>query len=242
LEAIVPAKRKKKKVDPRAIHASTRMKKKPKYTVEEIYGFQNRALQLYASDESHAKELGQALLKVKTVMKHGDFKKWWQHNNLSQNRVSYCMRVALGKVKPKFRRPVSQEKVVEIGVRASFNKFVNFCTNPSSMQTVEQFHGELKKLCHGIVVGVSQIRHWRLVDSDESRTAVKHFDQALWEMLDNVFVQVSFKDLEQITLRSGGSPGSMSEYRKAQREAEAAKKPVQAEPATDAASSAKAGA
>src|SRR5580765_2234333 len=72
---------------------------KPKYTQQEIEEVQSHALELYHADQNHAQELGQALLRVKAVLPHGLFNTWWRNNKLSQARVSYCMRLAQGKVK-----------------------------------------------------------------------------------------------------------------------------------------------
>jgi hypothetical protein len=77
-----------------------RQRRKPRYTEKQVNGLKARALNLWKADKSHAKELGLALLDVRAAMKyrHGNFKKWWTENKLSQARVSYCMRLALGKV------------------------------------------------------------------------------------------------------------------------------------------------
>jgi hypothetical protein len=60
----------------------------------ELKALQTRALSLWKKDESCAKELGTVLLKIKALLPHGEFTKWWTAEGLAQARVSYCMRVA----------------------------------------------------------------------------------------------------------------------------------------------------
>jgi len=61
---------------------------------KEISDLQQKALVLWKTDQSNAHELGKLLLQIKALLPHGEFKKWWTKENLSQARVSYCMRLA----------------------------------------------------------------------------------------------------------------------------------------------------
>ena len=65
---------------------------------EELLGLQDKALKLWKKDETTAKELGETLLKIKKLLPHGEFGRWWRKEKLDQNRVSYCMRLAEDKV------------------------------------------------------------------------------------------------------------------------------------------------
>src|SRR4051812_34900295 len=97
--------------------------KKPQrqYTKEEITELQSKALELYEADDSHAKELGRALLEVQAALKgmgKGAFKKWWTSHKLNQHRVSYCTRLAQGKIAAaKIRRAHSPERIALIEIR-----------------------------------------------------------------------------------------------------------------------------
>jgi hypothetical protein len=54
----------------------------------------------WQNDTTSAKELGVALLALKAAFyQHSQFTKWLRANGVDQNRASYCMRVAEGKVK-----------------------------------------------------------------------------------------------------------------------------------------------
>lgn len=67
-----------------------------------IQALQDRALHLWEVDKASAMDLGVALLAVRDAMSsHGAFAKWWRAAGLEENRVYYCIRLALGKVKPK---------------------------------------------------------------------------------------------------------------------------------------------
>src|SRR5947209_6045106 len=117
--------------------------KKPKLTKQQIVALQRRALELYAADESHAKELGKALLQVKAAMKHGEFNTWWKSYKLSQNRVSYCIRLAQGKVAAaKIRRARSPERMAESAIREKVSAFLKFAANEGVMKTLNQLNDE----------------------------------------------------------------------------------------------------
>jgi hypothetical protein len=66
---------------------------------EQLVSLKEKAIDLWKKDETNARVLGETLLAIKKLMvEHGDFGKWWRREKLDQNRVSYCMRLAEGKV------------------------------------------------------------------------------------------------------------------------------------------------
>jgi hypothetical protein len=64
----------------------------------EITALQSKAVALWTKDQSNARDLGKMLLEIRALMPHGAFKEWWTREKLDQSRVSYCMRLAQGKV------------------------------------------------------------------------------------------------------------------------------------------------
>jgi hypothetical protein len=67
----------------------------------ELLSLQSTAVELWKADKQSAKELGEALVKVREAMrvaKGPTFGSWLEENGIPQNRASYCMRVATGKV------------------------------------------------------------------------------------------------------------------------------------------------
>lgn len=65
---------------------------------EQLVDLKEKALNLWKKDETTAKELGDTLRAIKKLLPHGEFGKWCRKEKLDQNRVSYCMRLAEGKV------------------------------------------------------------------------------------------------------------------------------------------------
>lgn len=124
----------KRKANPVSIHCSTRQPKKPKHTAKEVAALKAKAITLWKADNSHAWELGMALLAVRAALtyQHGAFKKWWQENELSQARVSYCMRLASGKVeaaKEKQRSPFEGAALVTKQIRKEMNDFLAYAVH-----------------------------------------------------------------------------------------------------------------
>lgn len=110
------------------------MKKSQNQTQQQIAALKAHALELWNEDNSHAKELGLALLAVRAALKsqHGGFKKWWQSNKLSQARVSYCMRLASGKVAVARERRRSSFQGVALAtkpIRKEMNEFLLFVSH-----------------------------------------------------------------------------------------------------------------
>lgn len=213
----------KKKVDPRAnpakLFAWMKKNKKPQrqYTKQERITLQVRALELYRKDDHSAKELGQALIAVRDAFKgvgKGAYEKWWKEHKLNQHRVSYCVRLAEGKIKAaKIRRATSPERMAESAIREKVNAFLKFTANEGLMTTVDQLNVEMRKLCYSVITGVARMRKWPMVSQqDEKATlAARSFEKALWEFLDAAFVEVTFEDLEQLS-QANSMPAS--EYAK----------------------------
>lgn len=82
--------------------------KRHEKAVSELEELKQKARDLWKKEGSYAVELGKTLIAIKEKLRHGQFTKWWKeewkNDELSQNRVSYCMRLAQGKV------PASKEK------------------------------------------------------------------------------------------------------------------------------------
>lgn len=77
-----------------------RKTKRPRFTKQQVRSLETKALKLSKADESHAKELGFALLELRNAYRytHGSFTNWCRRHKIKQSRVSYCMRLAQGKV------------------------------------------------------------------------------------------------------------------------------------------------
>ena len=77
---------------------------------EKLEDLKNQALKLYEEHVEHEKsslQLGRVLVKIRTMTGHGDFTKWWKKEKLTQARVSYCLRLAQGKIPPPDERKQS---------------------------------------------------------------------------------------------------------------------------------------
>jgi len=66
-----------------------------------IQALKDHALELWKKDQGSAKELGEALIAVRDVLRsnRGGFARWYRQQGLNENRVHYCIRLAEGKVK-----------------------------------------------------------------------------------------------------------------------------------------------
>jgi hypothetical protein len=201
----------KRKAISKRLHSSARQKKQPRYTEQQIAALQKRALKLWRADtaalkqsDDTAAQLGRVLIEVRDALRwtHGSFKQWWQKNEFTQARVSYCMRLAQGKVATaKFRLARSPQRVAVTNVKKEVAEFLKYCANQNAMQTVEQLHVQLSNVVLHLVDGVSRMREWKLVSSTDSNAlaAKKNLHKALWEFLDAAFIPVNLNDLDQIT-------------------------------------------
>src|SRR5579864_7716219 len=131
---------KKKRRDPISIRCNPRQKKNPvrTFTPEEISNLKARALKLWKADDGRAKELGDALLAVKAAVPHGEFKPWWLKNKLSQHRVSYCLRVASGKVAASKRKARTSEQNLISEIKQEVDACLKYCANIQKAQSLDQ--------------------------------------------------------------------------------------------------------
>ena len=197
---------KKKKVDPRAIKASLRMKKaKPRFSTRQIEKMQQRAIALYHKHEDDASAVGDALIAVKKSISHGEFKKWLAENKIDRNRASYCMRIAQGKVaaaKHKYAKTPEQQAVRKITKEVS--EFVK-AVRSTEVKTLDQVGIRMTNLFVRMVNGVSKLRNWPLSDPENQQNFEKYqraknkFEGALNEFLNIAFVPVSLDELDHLT-------------------------------------------
>jgi hypothetical protein len=146
-----------------------RQKKKPRYTAKEIAGLKAHALTLWKADNSHAKELGYALLEVRAALKyqHGNFKKWWQENKLSQARVSYCMRLASGKVaaaKAKQRSAFQGAAGIAKGIRKHVDDFLDFAVRFDMEGDADPVYEKLALMVGSITYDLGKLPGWKRRD------------------------------------------------------------------------------
>jgi hypothetical protein len=87
-----------------------------------LQALQDKAVDLWKSDQTSARELGEALIDVREAMgKHGEFTAWWQSKHMVENRVYYCVRIAQGKVAAK-KVEVRHRVTIEPSVWKRFRK------------------------------------------------------------------------------------------------------------------------
>jgi hypothetical protein len=178
-----------------------RKPKAPEYTPKQITALKARALQLWKADDSSAKELGLALLAVRAALKHGVFKKWFLANNLSQARVSYCMRLAQNKVTAaKAKRARDPQRIAMSEAKKQVDSFLKFCFNPRQSKTVDDIEVSMGRLYLRIIGGVGRIKGWHTINARDPKveTATHNFKLALSALLDAAFNPKTFDDLERM--------------------------------------------
>ena len=90
---------------------------------DELNDLKKEALKLWNKDvrnEKSALQFGKVLAKIKEILGHGKFTAWWTKEKFKQSRVSYCLRLAQGKIKP----PDERRKSPRTEVLSSINKKV----------------------------------------------------------------------------------------------------------------------
>lgn len=73
---------------------------------DELNDLKKEALKLWNKDvrnEKSALQFGKVLAKIKEILGHGKFTAWWTKEKFKQSRVSYCLRLAQGKIKPRMK-------------------------------------------------------------------------------------------------------------------------------------------
>lgn len=195
--------------------AKKKAKSKPQYTKEKIITLQRRALQLYKADESHAIELGFALLEVKKALKgsgKGAFEKWWIANKLSQARVSYCMRAAQGKVaaaKTKRRSPF-KGAYASVVVRTKkevddlFRAYVE--PQPQTEEAVDKVYQRLTPVIGDMILTIGRIQNWdvKRLHSLEVERQNKSMSTALHGLIRAMFLKDKEHAPEQANAAGAG--------------------------------------
>jgi hypothetical protein len=148
--------------------------KTAKITMQQITVLKARALKLWRTDKGHAKDLGVALLKVRNAIGHGNFKLWWEKHNLSQARVSYCMRLALGKVavaKAKRQsRENKQAKEASKFVTKKLNHLFVSCAGAGDEDALPTIHTDLREAVAVTIAQAFKLAGWE----DRMTTAEVH--------------------------------------------------------------------
>lgn len=165
------------------------------YTVKEILAFKAHALELWKEDNSHAKELGLALLQLRAALrsKHGAFKLWWQSYKLSQARVSYCMRLAQGKITaPMAKQPSAFKGAagVAMQIRKDVNDFSRFVINFDPKKEATPVFDGMVKLVGDITLNISKLPGWGLPGRDNSPAFELHqkaFQKSLHSLMQYLF-------------------------------------------------------
>jgi hypothetical protein len=162
---------------------------KKKFTKGEIAGLKKRALKLWRTDNSHAMELGRALVAVREALRsqHGAFKEWWEDNRLSQSRVSYCMDLAsekLAKRKKKAKAKAAEDIKVAQAVKAVSKKLNGLflaCTrrdDPLAVPIPDEFAAVL----YATLNEVASFSGWKL-NRPECKKAATDYETALKNLI-----------------------------------------------------------
>jgi hypothetical protein len=172
------------------------------YTVEQIADLKAHALELWNADNRRAQELGFALLEVRSALQsqHGAFKKWWQENKLSQARVSYCMRLASGKIASAKAKQRTLERIVISEVKNKVDGLLKFCVNPKHAQALDQIEASLGRTYLYMIGGIGRMRGWPRINEQDPgvQAAGQKFKQALSELLDAAFNPLNLEDLDRM--------------------------------------------
>jgi hypothetical protein len=171
-----------------------RQKKKPRYTEKQIAGIKAHALKLWKADDSHAKELGYALIQVRAALKytHGSFKKWWQENKLSQARVSYCMRLAQGKVaaaKAKQRSAFQGSARITKKIKKDVNDFLAFVVQFDTQKDATPVYRKLVQLVGDMTINIGRLPGWKMRDTSHLHVelASRSFQKSLNHLMRCLF-------------------------------------------------------
>lgn len=136
----------------------------------------------WSNDHASAKALGKALLHLsKAFYKHGQFTKWLRTNQIDQNRASYCMRVAQGKVKEAQRK---QKDLPQTLAKQSVDKIFKLASTKRA--SMEQISEQIVRLLSHVITGAGKAAEWRMRKDDDPavKQAAKNVWKALNELLD----------------------------------------------------------
>ena len=161
-------------------------KKRNVYTRQQIARLQARALKLWKADNSHAYELGLALLHVRKAMKRGDFKPWWQSKGLVQSRVSYCMDLAKGALKKRRSKPIPdwrrQAAEATQSVNKKLNKLFRTCASIDKLAT-SSIRIQLRDALGTTVAKTAALAGWKL-DTPEVKKAGDDLNNAIAALIE----------------------------------------------------------
>lgn len=165
--------------------------KKKTYTKAEIAGLKARALTLWRADNSHAMELGKALLAVRAALRkqHGAFKEWWQDNRLVQSRVSYCMDLAKGtlgkrKTKAKSAEYKHAAKATHL-VSKRLNELFVSCARATDATAVHSLPKLFKDAVGATLFQAAELAGWKL-DTPEVKQVADDYTRALERLISTV--------------------------------------------------------
>ena len=172
------------------------MTEQKKFTAEEIEKLKARALKLWDTDETSAKDLGNALLAVKKALKgkgRGAFKAWWKKHDLVQSRVSYCMDLADGGLerrKKKSKKPESRERQNAKKAVQAVNKKISllFKTCVSATDTLSSFtiREQLRDAVAATVAQAATLAGWKL-DTPKAKKAGDELHRAIVALTDAIY-------------------------------------------------------
>jgi hypothetical protein len=166
----------------------------------DIPALKAHALNLWETDNSQAMELGQALRDLREALRsqHGAFKKWWQENKLKQARVSYCMRLASGKLRTARMKQPTTAQIVTARIKKHVDITLKGCADSSKVQVVDEIEDKLKHLFIDLIQAVGQMRGWDWQNGTKTERAVKRFTDSLATLLDSAYPHLTFEDLDRI--------------------------------------------
>lgn|GEM_PF-6321608 len=146
--------------------------------------FEKRAsavLKAWEADRISAKEFGHALIGLKdSFYTHGFFTKWLRANGIDQNRASYCMRVALNKVKEAQKK---RKVYVTTLIKKDVDELLRIATRKA--ETREQIATRIGKIVRDLCHGVGKAAGWQR-NKDKQGNKINAMGDALMKALDDV--------------------------------------------------------
>jgi hypothetical protein len=171
-----------------------RQKKKPRYTKQQVRAMEKHTLKMYKADDSHAKELGYALVQLRASLRymHDSFTDWCTTHKLTQSRVSYCMRLAQGKVaaaKAKQRSAFQGAAGVAKKIRKEINDFLAFAIRFDMAGDADPVYEKLALCVGNITVYLGELPGWKMRDINHLHVekAAKSCSGALRNLMRNLY-------------------------------------------------------
>ena len=139
------------------------------------------------NDQTSAKTFGWKLIHLHECMdKHGDFTKWLRRNGIDQNRASYCMRVAQGKVKKTVAR---EEDPLQENIAKQLAQMYKLASK--QMLTPDAMSVHAMEVVHSICARAGKMSGWTVHNPKDAKIAP--LLTALRESLDN-YLDALFAD------------------------------------------------